>query len=199
MATSRDHILVLCQVYMVIWMLLLHLLSIQYSQVQQNSEHEVFYKKRQSASWQSPNTHCWEKWEAGRKRKAGEHWGRLQWRRRRERTQKTGWRKTQRHPRSPSVLPIILEVPADSGRHVPETGDGQEKGPGNMTRPRGQCPSADPKAAENRKQVTLNTLLCVKKINRYVLCTNTSWEVIKKSFPQCHGEGAGRKTCEIFK
>ena len=137
-----------------------------------------------------------------RGREEEEGWGaleRLQWRRRRERTQKTGCRKTQRHPRSPSVLPFILEVLADSGRHVPETGDGQEKGPGNMTRPRDQRPSADPEAAENRKQVTLNALLCMKKINRYVLCTNTSWEIIKKSFSHCHEEGAGRKTCEIFK
>ena len=187
MVTSSDHIWVLCQVYMVVWMLLLHMLSIQYSQVQQNSEHEVFYKKRRSASRQPRDTHCRERWEAGTKTQGAP--GQVTVEEEGGRTQRTGWRETQRQPRSPSVLPIILEVPADSVRHTPGTGNGQEKGTGHMTRPRDQNPSADPEAAENHKQVKLNTLLCMKKINRHVSCPNTSWEVIKKSFSESWGRG----------
>ena len=136
----------------------------------------------------SPETHTAGKGERPGRRPR-EHQGRLQWRRREGRTQRTGWRETQRQPRSPSVLPIILEVPADSVRHTPGTGNGQEKGTGHMTRPRDQNPSADPEAAENHKQVKLNTLLCMKKINRHVSCPNTSWEVIKKSFSESWGRG----------
>lgn len=120
-----------------------------------------FSTRKDSLPHGSPETHT-----AGKSERPGqrprEHKGRLQWRRRGERTQRTGWRETQRHPRSPSVLPIILEVLADSVRHAPGTGNGQEKGTGNVTRPRDQHPSADPEAAENRKQVKLNTLLYEK-------------------------------------
>lgn len=120
-----------------------------------------FSTRKDSLPHGSPETHT-----AGKSERPGrrprEHKSRLQWRRRGERTQRTGWRETQRHPRSPSVLPIILEVLADSVRHAPGTGNGQEKGTGNVTRPRDQHPSADPEAAENRKQVKLNTLLYEK-------------------------------------
>lgn len=75
---------------------------------------------------------------------------------------------------------------------------GKRKGTGNVTRPRDQHPSADPEAAENRKQVKLNTLLYRKKsIGMFHVPTPTG--KLSRSPFQSHGEGAGRKTYEIFK
>lgn len=169
------------------------LLSDSTCQVQQNSEHEVFYKKKTVCLTAVPR-HTPVKSEEAltktlRKAKGRSYCGGGGG----ERTQRTDGRDGHHcHHRS---CPIILKFSADSVRYAFRTGNGVLERTGRTrTSDHGSHPGQIPECSWKPQTSKLN--IPSRKINRHVSCPNTSWSYQEVLF-RVMGRGL-RKTYEIF-